>query len=146
MVWNVFCYFINVVCIFWGLFSFLQKAHIQTDNLFKERSRKRGNGQGKKDKADKNGINKMLTRMLHGDQSRGQPVSLLTKSSSARTAPTGAGLSGLWESTPVLGWASRSWSPSQAKIEGSAGRAQTPGPWQSCPSITRTDTHPCQML
>lgn len=44
----------------------MQKAHIKTDNLFKERSRKRGNGQGKKDKGEKNGINKMLTRIFMG--------------------------------------------------------------------------------
>ena len=85
-------------------------------------------GRERKIREKKNGINKTLTRMLHSDQSRGQPASLLTKSSIPRTAPTGAGLSGPSESTPVLRRASTSWSPSQAKREGSAGQAQTPGP------------------
>ena len=80
---------------------FSQKAHIKADNWFKERSRE---GAERKIR-EENGINKMPTRMPHRGQSRGRPVSLLTKSgSSARVAPMGAGLSSPWESTQRASW------------------------------------------
>lgn len=115
--------FLSLLSVFFDDFFLFYKRHTSKQTIcLKKGAGKEGMGRERKIREKKNGINKTLTRMLHSDQSRGQPASLLTKSSIPRTAPTGAGLSGL------LGRASRSWSPSQAKREGSAGQAQTPGP------------------
>ena len=64
-------------------------------------------GRERKIREKKNGINKTLTRMLHGDQRRGQPASLLTKSSIPRTAPTGAGCPACWGGPPGAGLPAR---------------------------------------
>lgn len=96
-------------CLYFFTIFFFTKRH--TSKQFVWRKEQEEGWQERKIREGKKWeLNKMLTRMLHGDLPVFSP-----NSSSARTAPTGAGLSGPSESTPVLGRASRSGSPSQAK-------------------------------
>lgn len=116
--------FLSLLSVLFDDFFLFYKRHTSKQTICLEKGAgKGGMGRERKIREEK----KWEKQDADENASRG-PASLLTKSSSARTAPTGAGLSGPSESTPVLRRASTSWSPSQAKREGSAGQAQTPGP------------------